>query len=139
MGVIVGLDVGTKTIGVACAYAKGRIARPKGVVSRRGVKKDVFRLQEILAKDVVEAFVVGLPFDQDGTERRGVHLARQIGAAVHESFGVPVYYQDEAYSTVEASQRLHDAGRPYSRQKNRIDAAAAAVILQDWLDGSGSL
>jgi putative holliday junction resolvase len=132
----VGLDVGTKTIGVARADAAVRVAQPWTTLRRVGVVADVDRLIELFGDPRPATAVVGLPLGLDGEENRSTRLARQIGDALGEC-GIAVVYQDERFSTVEAARRLHEAGRDARSQRAVIDQAAAAVILQDWLDGLG--
>lgn len=135
MACILGLDVGTRRIGVARASATGfRLARPLCTVERSGLKKDVPALAAICRREAAERLVVGLPYDLEGGEGRSARLARQIGDALAEATGLPVHYQDERYSTVEASARLHQGGHDSRAQRTIIDQAAAAVILQDWID-----
>lgn len=133
--VFVGLDVGTKTIGLARADVRSGLATPKLTLGRRGVKQDVARLLETVGRwgVVVQAWVVGLPLELDGAEGRSCRLARQIGAALAEATGVPVHYQDERFSTTEATRRLRERGLDGRQIRQQIDHAAAAVILEDWL------
>jgi len=134
---ILALDVGTRTIGVARAHAQGpSLATPLLVLGRQGVRKDVARLVALCGDQQACAVVVGLPYDLEGDEGRSARLARQIGEALAEAGGLPVHYQDERFTTVEASARLHAAGHDSRAQRAVIDAAAAAVILQDWLDAT---
>ena len=134
MASILSLDVGTKTIGVARAYTSGpQIATPMMTLRRQSVKKDAAVLARLCEKEQVVAIVVGLPMEEDGTEGRAVRLARQVGDALHGLTALPVHYQDERYSTLEASRRLSLQGMDSRRQRDVIDQAAAAVILEDWL------
>jgi putative Holliday junction resolvase len=134
---ILALDVGTRTIGVARAHAHGpALATPLLVLSRQGVRKDVARLLVLCQEQQAATVVVGLPYDLAGDEGRSARLARQVGEALAEASGLPVHYQDERFTTVEASARLRAAGHDSRDQRAVIDAAAAAVILQDWLDAS---
>lgn len=130
----VSLDVGTKTIGVARASARGpAIATPQFTLRREGLKRDVPRLvATVEAWGRIRTWVVGLPLELDGAEGRSARLARQVGDALAQR-GAKVDYQDERFSTVEASRRLHAQGLDSRKQKQRIDSAAAAVILEDWL------
>lgn len=135
MASILALDVGTRRIGVARAPATGpRLATPLCVVERHGVRKDADRLLQLCRQHEASAIVVGLPYDLEGGEGRSARLARQVGEALAELSRLPVHYQDERYTTVEASARLFEAGVSSRGQREIIDAAAAAVILQDWLD-----
>ncbi len=130
--ILVSLDVGTRTIGVATAQQSVRFVTPQFTLSRSGVKRDVAALRErIITPDVV-AIVVGLPVEDDGAEGRSARLARQVGDALGAATGLPVHYQDESFSTVEAETRLREAGHDARRIKQLVDQVAAAVILEDW-------
>lgn len=133
MATILALDVGTKTIGVARCDDAIAFVSPLCTLSRKGVKTDSGRVQELCEKHGAVAVVVGLPYELDGSEGRSARLARQVGDAVAERTGLPVHYQDERYSTVEAAERLRVAGHDSRAQRSIIDQAAAAVILEDWL------
>lgn len=133
MGRIMGLDVGTKTIGVAFSDPGGRIAIPDRTLSRRGVAKDTEALHSLAVERGVGHVVVGLPYELDGSESRSARLARQVGEAMRDK-GYPITYIDERYSSVEAERQLIDAGVNRTRRREVIDQAAAAVILQSFLD-----
>ena len=132
MGCILALDVGTKTIGVARAL--GSMAFPVTTLRRKGVRHDTEQLFQLCRKNNATTVVVGLPLELDGNEGRSARLARQIGDALGERTGLPIAYQDERYSTVEASRLLSEQGLTARQQRSVIDQAAAAVILQDWLE-----
>lgn len=132
--VFVGLDVGTKTIGVARATPAARLAQPWWTVRRKGVKKDAAALIAGTQGRQVQCWVVGVAIQEDGTEGRSARLARQIGAALAALSDAPVHYIDEGFTTLAASERLRRAGLDSRQQRGLIDQAAAAVILQDWLD-----
>ncbi|MCB9779679.1 MAG: Holliday junction resolvase RuvX [Alphaproteobacteria bacterium] len=133
MATLLALDVGTKTIGVArCDDAVGFVS-PLCTLARKGVKTDSARVEELCRQHTAVAVVVGMPYELDGAEGRSARLARQVGEAVAERTGLPVHYQDERFSTVEATERLRAAGHDSRAQRAIIDQAAAAVILEDWL------
>lgn len=134
MGRTMGLDVGTKTIGVAMSDPLGMLAHPITTVARQGVRKDCAVLEQLIADKGVERVIVGLPLELDGTEERSARLARQIGEAVREATGLPVHYLDERYSSVDAERRLIQADVSRARRKAVIDQAAAVLILQSYLD-----
>ena len=136
MRCIVALDVGTKTIGIATAQEGGGIPSPHSTLSRKGVKTDVVKLAHIMGEIGAAVLVVGLPLELDDTEGRSARLARQVGDALAEATGLPVHYQDERYSTVVATERLHAAGYDGHQRKKNIDQAAAAVILEDYLSST---
>lgn len=130
---ILALDVGTKTIGIARAEVGVGFVSPLSTLSRKGVKQDCARLARICTEQGAVEVVVGLPYELDGGEGRSARLARQVGDALAALTGLPVHYQDERWSTTEAAHRLQAAGYSAREQKSRIDQAAAAVILEDWL------
>jgi putative Holliday junction resolvase len=132
-GKTIGLDVGTKTIGVAVTDALGMMAHPVCTIARKGVKRDVAKLQAVFEQHAPVSVVVGLPYELDGTEERSAKLARQIGAEVSAQTELPVHYVDERYSSVEAERRLIEAGVSRKKRKEIIDQAAAVVILETWL------
>lgn len=134
MGRAMGLDVGTKTIGVAVSDDLRLLAHPACTVRREGVARDVAKVARLAAEREVDAVVVGLPFELDGREERSARLARQIGAGVAEATGLPVVYVDERYSSVDAERRLIAAGASRAKRKDVIDQQAAVLILQQWLD-----
>ena len=137
---IVGLDVGERRIGVAVSDVTRTLARPLGVLRPAGLDVDAVRLSadEIgrLAReeDGVASIVVGLPRRLDGTPsdmtRRVEQFARQLEART----ALPVTLQDERLSSREAESRLALREKDWRVRKQRLDAAAAAVILQDYLD-----
>lgn len=129
-----GLDVGTQTIGLALSDESGMLASPLLTVARRGVRADVARVAQLADERSVALFVVGLPYELDGSEGRSARLARQIGDALAEATGRPVRYVDERFTSVEAERRLVAAGVSRARRRDTIDQAAAALILQSWLD-----
>ena len=102
---VVGLDVGTKTIGVAITDPLGMFAQPVTTLARKSVVKDTAAIARLCEERGVEHVVVGLPLELDGTEERSARLARQIGTAVGEATGLPVDYVDERFSSVEEPRR----------------------------------
>lgn len=134
-----GLDVGTKTIGVAVSDELGMLAHPVTTVARQGVDRDTDALQGIVADRGVERIVVGLPLELDGAEARSARLARQVGEALSAKTGLPVTYVDERFTSVEAERQLLQAGASRARRRAVIDQQAAVLILQSWLDHGEAL
>ncbi|MEN9787524.1 MAG: hypothetical protein RLZZ299_2788 [Pseudomonadota bacterium] len=132
-GSYVALDVGTRTIGVAVADVAVGMALPDRVLARKGVARDAAVVAELCRARRALAVVIGLPLDLEGGETRSTRLARQVGEAVGAATGLPVHWQDERYSTLEAEARLQSAGLDGRVRRGVIDAHAAAVILEDWL------
>jgi putative Holliday junction resolvase len=129
-----GLDVGTKTVGVAVADELGFTAQPITVVRRSSLKKDLAELLAIANERGVDRFVIGLPLNMDGSEGPRAVATRTFGDALGAASGLPIIYQDERLTTVAAERALLEAD--VSRQKRRqvIDQVAASIILQGWLD-----
>jgi putative Holliday junction resolvase len=130
-----GIDVGRARIGVALADDVLRTATPLRVVERRGDAPDLVVLSELAAEYEVTQVVIGLPLNMDGSEGPSADFARRFARKLGEAARVPVALQDERLSTFEAETRLRERGLSAKDQRPRIDAEAAAVILQDWLDG----
>lgn len=130
---VLGLDVGTKTIGLAVSDTARKLVFPLNTLGRVGVKSDCQKLGNLCKERKITQLVVGLPYELDGSEGRSARLARQIGEELGRLTGLPVAYQDERFSTVEASNRLYEAGLNSRQQRSVIDAQAAAVILEDWI------
>lgn len=134
MGRAMGLDVGTKTIGIAISDPGRMLASPVRTLSRRSVRADAAVLHEIIGTSGIEEVVVGLPFELDGSEGRSARLARQVGEALRDLTGLPVRYVDERYTSVEAERQLIAVDMSRARRKQVIDQAAAVLILQSYLD-----
>lgn len=130
---IISLDVGTKTIGVAKCFADTQMVFPVCTLKRKSVKKDSIQIAEICKSELPSLIVVGLPLLADGTEGRMARLARQIGVAVGGLNQIPVVYQDESDSSLEAQERLNRSSKSSRAHKDVIDQEAAIVILERWL------
>lgn len=131
-GRLLGIDHGTRVIGLAICDFTGLIASPLQVIHRKSRQEDFDLINAIIAREDIVGCVVGLPprppdfigrSQSDIVERWTRRLARQVD--------VPLYYWDEGMSSYDAQQLLRDAGK---KQPERIDAYAAAVILQSFLD-----
>lgn len=137
---IVGLDVGERRIGVAVSDVSRTLARPLGVLRPAGLDVDAVRLSadEIgrLARedDGVASIVVGLPRRLDGTPNDMTRRVEQFARQLEARTALPVTLQDERLSSREAESRLALREKDWRVRKQRLDAAAAAVILQDYLD-----
>jgi putative Holliday junction resolvase len=130
-----GVDLGTKRTGLAISDPTGLIARPLEVV-RGGV--DAADLAEVLrpivAREEIEALVVGLPKRLGGEEGPEAAHARTVAVALETSLGLVATLWDERLSTVEATDRLIEAGVRRKKRKAVVDKVAAALILQSFLD-----
>ena len=135
-----GLDIGRRRIGVAISDATGTLARPVGVLSRGGADADALRLvaDEIARlgaeEDGVAAIVLGLPRRLDGSANEMTPLVHTFADQLRTASGLPVVLQDERLSSREAESRLAIREKDWRARKKKLDAAAAAIILQDYLD-----
>jgi putative Holliday junction resolvase len=133
-----GIDLGRARIGLALADDVLRTAQPLRVVPRRGDEADVRSLREVAQEYEVTRAVLGLPLNMDGSEGASARMSRAFAPRLEAALGVPVELFDERLSTFEAEDRLRAQGVPARDVKGRVDAQAAAVILQGWLDGRAS-
>ncbi|NLV74798.1 MAG: Holliday junction resolvase RuvX [Chloroflexi bacterium] len=134
MSAILSLDVGDERIGVAISDETLTRARPLAVIRRVSGRASYLQLLELINIHAVERIVVGWPLLPDGSEGKQVRSVQAYlnGLAVYTS--LPVVCWDERLSTSEASELLRAGGGSRKRQASRLDAAAAAVILQQYLD-----
>jgi putative Holliday junction resolvase len=130
-----GIDLGRARIGLALADDVLRSARPLKAVVRRGDASDLDSLRDVAREYEVERAVLGLPRNMDGSEGPSARMARSFAPRLEAALGVPVELFDERLSTFEAESRLRQQGFSAREMKDRVDAEAAAVILQGWLDG----
>ena len=133
---LLGVDVGRARIGLALADDLLRTARPLRTVARRADAATFAEIGSAAREFEVERAIVGLPLNMDGTEGEAARHARGFAAKLGAALGVPVELFDERLSTFEAETRLRDLGFSAKDRRSRVDAEAAAVILQGWLDRS---
>jgi putative pre-16S rRNA nuclease len=132
--IVLALDVGQARIGVATSDPEGLLATPRGMIRRHSNAQAVEAIARMVAEAGAERVVVGLPISLDGRLHDQARAVQSFGKRVAARLSVPVVYWDERLSTVTASEALRAAGVSQARMRERIDAAAAAVILQDYLD-----
>jgi putative holliday junction resolvase len=129
-----GLDVGTRTVGVAVSDALGMTAQPLTTLRRTGLRADLAELRRLAEAHEVSHAVVGLPLNMDGSEGPSAAAARAFGEALARALDITVEYQDERLSTVAAQRALLEADVSRARRREVVDQVAAALILQTWLD-----
>lgn len=138
MARILGVDSGERRIGLAISDETELVARPLLVIQRRedALKRALDEIQHVAAREGAERLVVGLPLNADGSEGHQARRARALAKLLEKVVARPVELWDERLSSVEAERQLHEQGRSVRRlrQAGGIDAHAAAVILQDYLD-----
>jgi putative Holliday junction resolvase len=130
-----GIDPGTKRIGLALSDRSGTVASPFAVLQRsRSRRLDDAEIARIVREEEVEVVVVGLPINMDGSHgasaRAAVAEARRLATVV----GVPVEMHDERRTTVSADRSMLEAGLNAVARRERVDKVAAAIMLQSWLD-----
>src|SRR5688572_20104790 len=129
-----GLDYGTKTIGVAASDGLGLTAQTVTTIRRTNLKADLAALKELVREYEVDRFVVGLPLNMDGSEGPRAEATRKFVEALTEVLGLPVELWDERLSTVAAQRTLLEADVSRAKRREVIDQMAAQFILQGWLD-----
>jgi putative Holliday junction resolvase len=139
---VVGIDLGERRIGVAISDASATLARPlktieRGASDAAAVEQLHAMIEDLKVEDDIASVVVGLPTRLDGSPNRQTQRVGAIVALLSARLSVPVFTQDERLSSHEAEERLSLGEKDWRKRKAKLDAAAAAVILQDFLDARG--
>ncbi len=137
--VLAGLDLGTKTIGVAISDLGLSLATPREVIRRRKFSQDAETLLALLERERVGGCVIGLPVNMDGSEGSRAQATRAFVRNMAEKTSLGFAFWDERLSTVAAERALIEMDVSRKKRAERIDAAAAAFILQGALDRLSSL
>ncbi|CAN5717769.1 MAG: Holliday junction resolvase RuvX [Ilumatobacteraceae bacterium] len=134
-----GLDLGSKRIGVAVSDRSGTVATPLVVIERSGSRRrDHERIAALVKDEKAELLVVGLPRSMSGAEGPAARGARDEAEALASVVGVPVDTWDERLTTVTAERALRAGGVRGRARRQVVDKVAAAIILQSWLDARSS-
>lgn len=131
---IAGLDLGTKTIGVAISDRGLSLATPRPVIKRTKFTADAKALLALLAKDNAGAIVLGMPLNMDGSEGPRAQATRAFARNLARISDLPLAFWDERLSTVAAERSLIEQDVSRAKRADRVDSAAAAFILQGALD-----
>jgi putative Holliday junction resolvase len=137
---VLGIDYGARRIGLALSDATGTLASPWRIVARPPSEADTLGLmvdqieQLIAGDDGLAAVVVGWPRRLDGSPTEQTSLVEAFARRLEQRVSVPIVLQDERLSSHEAESRLAVRERDWRRRKEKLDAAAAAIVLQDYLD-----
>ena len=133
-----GLDLGSKRVGVAIGDRTGTIASPLLVLQRTGsVKRDHEAIAKLVIEEEVDIVVIGLPLNMNGSTGPAAHAAIDEAAALATVVGVPVVTFDERRTTVTADQAMMEFKMRAQARRRIVDKIAAAVMLQNWLDAGG--
>jgi putative holliday junction resolvase len=133
-GALIGLDLGTKTIGVAASDPDRRLAAPVETIVRKRFNLDADRLFALAAERRAAGFVLGLPINMDGTEGPRAQSTRAFARNLAKLTKLPIALWDERLSTAAVERALIEADASRSKRKAIIDQHAAAYILQGALD-----
>jgi putative Holliday junction resolvase len=134
---IIALDHGTVRVGVAVSDELGMIARPLEFIPAEPWEEFLKRLNQLLAELKPEQIIVGLPRNMDGSLGPAAEKVRAFVAKLRETVTVPMRTWDERLTSVQAQRMLREAGHKAKDQKGKVDATAAAVLLQSYLDSQG--
>ncbi|MFT3968202.1 MAG: Holliday junction resolvase RuvX [Sphingobium sp.] len=133
-GRLAGLDVGTKTIGIALCDAQWTIATAAETIGRTKFSKDKARLEALVAAQLVKGFVIGLPLNMDGSESPRSQSSRAFARNIAD-MGLPILLWDERWSTQAVTRAMIDADTSRARRAELVDKLAASYILQGAIDG----
>ena len=133
---VIGIDLGTRRIGVAVTDGLGLTAQPHATIERHGGQRDLDAIGAVVRAFDAERVVLGLPLSPEGEVGRAARSAQAFAERLRAALTIPVELIDESFSTVEAEEVLLRADVSRARRKEVIDRLAAAVILQRWLNGA---
>ena len=128
-----GLDHGSRRIGVAIGDTETGMAFSRSAIRRRNLDQDLALIGQLCAGEDASVVVIGLPLNMDGTEGAQAAAARAFGVRVR-GIGLSVAYEDERLTSWEAAERMGSGGRRASRESGELDSEAARLILQQYLD-----
>lgn len=134
---IMGLDFGSKTVGVALSDSLLITAQGLEIISRKKenkLRRTLARIEELIEEYEVTEIVLGLPKNMNGTEGERVVLTREFAEKLERRTGLPVIFWDERLTTVAADKAMIEAGIRRERRKDYVDKIAASLILQGYLD-----
>ena len=132
--ILVGLDLGTKTLGVAVSDRYKIIASPLSTIQRNGTKKDLLKLQEILNDYEIGGFIMGLPLSLDNSDNQQTQLVRNFNKELIDFFSLPSVFWDERFSSDVIFKEMRKSNMSKNKIKNKLDQQSASYILQGYLE-----
>ena len=138
---IMGLDFGSKTVGVAISDSLLITAQGVEIIRRKEenkLRQTLARIEELIVENDVEKIVLGLPVNMNGTEGARVELTMEFKEKLERRTGLPVVMWDERLTTVAADEIMMEAGIRRENRKDYVDMIAATLILQSYLDNSAA-
>jgi putative holliday junction resolvase len=136
-GRILGLDVGSKRIGMAVSDPLGITAQGIETLQRRNKRQDFAELARIIQRYEVQEIVVGLPLRMSGIEGAQSEKIQAFAEDLRQRFGLPVHLWDERLTSVEANRLLRQTDLSIERRAKAVDRMAAVLILQGWMEAHG--
>jgi putative Holliday junction resolvase len=133
-GRLLGLDVGSKTIGMAVSDPLGITAQGLTTYRRRNKRLDFEELERVIAQYSVAEIVVGLPLRMSGAEGTQAEKMRAFAEELRQKFGLPVHLSDERLTSAEANRVLRETEMSIKRRGEVVDRMAAVLILQSWME-----
>ena len=133
---ILGLDYGSKTVGVAVSDPLGLTAQGVEIIRREKenhLRKTYSRTEELIEEYSVDLVVIGLPLNMDDSEGERAKLSREFGEGIERRTGLKVEFQDERLSSFEAEEEMASLGIKRSDFKKHVDRIAAQIILEDYM------
>lgn len=131
---LLGLDLGDRRIGVAFGDTTVCIATPVSVITRASLEQDVRVLSDLVRRYDAEQLIVGLPRNMDNSVGMQAQAVMALAGHLANALHLPLAFWDERLTTIEATQRRNATGARGKKSRQHLDAMAAAVILQDYLD-----
>lgn len=128
---LLGLDIGTKRIGLAIWNPTAKLVRPLPKLDRKKLQLDLEAIRKIVEQERVEAFVVGIPHSLSGNTTESTLNAEFWVSSLKKNFELPVFTEDESLSTKEAMREMQEMGVRSKKQK--VDSRAAAIILENFV------
>ena len=129
-----GIDFGTRRIGLALSDPTGILASPLPFLENTGIKQVVSKLKEMVESQGIETIVVGLPRNMDGTYGPAVERVRSFIAQIQSEISAKIVTQDERLTTSQASRDLAGMGLSQKELRKKVDSSSATLILQQFLD-----
>ena len=134
VGRILGLDVGSRRIGIAVSDPLGITAQGLETLQRRNKRQDLDRLKRVIRDYEVKEIVVGLPLRMSGAEGTQSEKMRAFADELHKKFGLPVHLWDERLTSAEANRFLRETELSIEKRGKAVDRMAAILILQGWME-----
>jgi putative holliday junction resolvase len=131
---VIGLDLGSRRIGVAVTDELGLSAHPHATIERHGGQRDLDAIRRVVVAQGASRVVIGLPLSPQGERGPAALAAERFAERLRAVLDVPIDLIDESFTTVEATDVLLEADLSRARRKQVVDRVAAALILRRWLD-----